>query len=853
VYLLVALLMLVLAPMRITADVATSQPSERSLEAALRDLARDPVRIVWSSQLATPEMRAPEAPTRGSLGERLDDLLWVHDLAAVEDPENLWTVVRRGDAVARCSLRVQLRPANGSGELEGFEVAITGGPRSRTGRDGEVRFGGLQPGLKEVVVARPGGEEVARRSVRLLPGRGESLEVTVEPLPVISEEIVVSPSRTSLLRQDPRALGLDREEIERMPNLGDDLLRAVSRLPGTAANDFSAQVGVRGGEPREVVLRIDGFEIPKPYHLPDLQNLFSLVDASIIDRLDLYAGGFPVELGRAQSGVLDAYTLSPRERFTELGVSFLTARALAGGGFDDGGSWLLAARRGYLDLVLESVDSGGDLEPTYGDLFAKVEKPLGKRSVISFATLLFDDEERFVEEDEPFEEEDELNGEARGGSAWLKLDRLWGSSVQARTLLGVTRRESSRSGAIDDGRSRLSDQRELTEWSLSQDWSFEPTARQRLKWGWSWRDAEATYDLDSLRVIDDPVVTRGGPPVITPLQVVLTTSGDDQSLYLAHRWAPVERFAVEVGARWERWSWLDEAGLDDSAVSPRLQAFFRAGPHTEVRAAWGLYHQAQRVDELLVEDGENAFFPVEEAEHQVLSVEHSFRRAGRLRVEAYRKLYPEPMVRYENLFDPIELFPSLEADRVRVEAERARVQGVEASWALSPSRRTRLTLSYVWSEAEDFVPEGEGRGRWVPRRFDQPHAVTALVTFLPSPKWSLELVGSWHTGWPTTPVDVALIPGPDGDPVLAPVLGPRNSERFPDYYRFDLRVRRSHQKVRSRFDFYFELFNLLDRDNRCCVDDFDLVSTGGPVPELITTYDTWLPLVPSFGIVWRRH
>jgi outer membrane receptor protein involved in Fe transport len=818
-------------------------PAAVSFGEALHAIVLPPAQIAWSSALVEEGLLVPPPPaSRASLAERLDDLLAPLALAALESPPGVWTVVRRSDPAALSALVVRLTGGASDRPLPGVELRW-GARRARTDADGVARFAGLPPGAGELEWRGQAGSTTERLGVRLLPGREQTLDLELPALPVMVGEIDVTPSRTELLRDERAgAFDLDREQIERLPHLGDDLLRAAARLPGAVADDYSAKLGMRGGDAREVALRIDGFAVPKPYHLPDLQNLFGLLDSSIVEGVDLYAGGFPVDLPGAQSGVLDARTRSAAGgREFELGVSFLTARAVAGGPLGRGGSWLTAARRGYLDLVLDQVDAGGTLHPSYGDLFGKLELPLGERAALAIETLAFSDRERFEGENRA---EERLTGQARGASLWLRLDQEWSSRLSSRTVAGATDRMNDRSGFVHDGRSSLDETRRSDTLSLAQEWSW-TLGQQVWKWGWSGERASADYEHDSVHAILDPIVTRGGPPITTSRSISLAPSGNEGSLYLADRVLLSDRLAVELGGRWLRNSWLD-----GSAFDPRLQVLWRLGEGTNVRAAWGRYAQAQRIDELQVEDGVETFHPIERAEHRILSWERRFARAGSLRLEAYEKLYGRPSPRFENLFDPIELFPSVEDDRIEVVPERARVRGLEASWAVRPTRRTRLDLSYVLSKAEDLLAQG-----WTPRRFDQPRAVTAIAGFSPRKHWNLDLVGTWHTGWPTTAVALVFAPGPDGVDVLVPELGPLRGERFPNYLRFDLRVRRSRPTAHGSFDAYVEIFNLTDRENICCVESFDLVPStiAGQPPGLSREYDTWLPLVPSFGFVWRRQ
>ena len=60
----------------------------------------------------------------------------------------------------------------------------------------------------------------------------------------------------------------------------------------------------------------------------------------------------------------------------------------------------------------------------------------------------------------------------------------------------------------------------------------------------------------------------------------------------------------------------------------------------------------------------------------ILGVDHAFDAGLDLRVEAYRKDYRRINPRFENMFDPLVLFPEAEFDRVRIAPDSARANGV---------------------------------------------------------------------------------------------------------------------------------------------------------------------------------
>ena len=134
----------------------------------------------------------------------------------------------------------------------------------------------------------------------------------LHPQPFVEEEIVVRPSRLSLLEERPAsAFAMSRDDIERLPHLGGDVLRATSLLPGTAANDVTAQFSVHGGRRDEVSILLDGQELYEAFHLKDYDNALAVVPALALEGATLSTGAYAASYGDRMSGVLDLRTAEP--------------------------------------------------------------------------------------------------------------------------------------------------------------------------------------------------------------------------------------------------------------------------------------------------------------------------------------------------------------------------------------------------------------------------------------------------------------------------------------------------------------------------------------------------------------
>lgn len=703
--------------------------------------------------------------------------------------------------------------------------------------------------LREHALRARGGPRGSLLIVRDEQPRQSAAQPAPPQMPVTLEEIVVTPSRFTILREEAESRRfLSREEVRRVPHLSDDLYRAIGRIPGTTSADVSARFNLRGGEEDEVLVLVDGAEIYDPFHVRDLYRAFSTIDAEAVGSVDVLSGGYPAEYGGRMSGVVDISTLAPADAVQashddehEIGVSLLNTRLLSRGTFAQSrGSWVFSLRRGYLREVLTLIDDTEDINPRYYDLLGKVQWTAGERTVVSAHVLASRD--RLTLNDGPGTTA-HANYDDR--YAWLNLRRSWSVALFTQSVLtwGTMRRD--REGTFDNEfdlqRGQLEDHHQSTFVTLKNDATLHLSPRQLLKFGATARRVRARFDVEGSSVIPFAIFELGSPPREVRRSVHVRPRGSELAAYVADRVRLSDRVVVEAGLRAGSESYTP----DGVHVSPRLNAAWTLSPRTSMRAAWGLFHQPQAIHELQVEDGVTEYQPAQRAEHRVVGVEHSFGRGIEARLELYDKKLTHLRPRYVNLYDRLLVFPELRADRIRIAPEHGRARGAELLVRSDAAQPLSGWMSYTLARVTDHLTD-RGVRRDVPRDWDQEHATTFSVNYRRGAKWNFNLAGTWHSGWPTTPI-IARVEGTQLGPQLVTELGPRASIRLPDYQRLDFRASRT----AGAFSFFVELFNLLGHENVTRVNTFEFQQDANGAVTASPVTESVIGVLPSFGVTWR--
>jgi hypothetical protein len=710
---------------------------------------------------------------------------------------------------------------------------------------------------------------------------------------------------------EPEAAGTLRfraDDILRTPGAVDNVFRALQVLPGvTGAGLFDTRIAVRGGAPDQNLTVMDGVEIHNPFRLFGAVAGFN---PETIGRFELTAGAFPARYGDRLSSLLVVETRDGRPDAGLAGsatVSATDASAVLEGRLPGpGGSWLLAGRRTYYDLVAEHL-VGDDL-PQFNDLQAKLAWH-GARGQRLALTAWRSREDSDADWSDPADKVVLASG---GANDLLALDLLTpiGSRIFLRSVISAYRFDESLDLALQGrsdtrvsfGRPGDADDQVLTlgmarnvgvrDVALRQELAFALTPRHRLEVGGEvhrlrtrWRQTLAG-DRSAEAANGSSMLFGAGLPSELDSEFDSTRS----AVYLQHRGEVGGRLFLSTGLR------LEHSGSGTgAALSPRLQAVYAFGSSWRLKAGAGLHSQSPGYEKLLHSDyfldlsrELRSGLSQERALHLVLGLERTFAPGLDASVEGYYRDFSDLVVgrletegeraaRVARYDFPAALAWSVPRDpgitSFPANGAEGRAYGVLASLSREdrPSRRLSGWVGYAWG-----VADRTAYGRTYPFDYDRRHAMTAVALYRFGPRYEFGVTGRVASGLPTTPPRGVLVLGApdlgdrdrDGDlEELVPardehgrlvyVADPGgantlNSSRLPTYARFDARLTFRPRGAQGRWLFYVEALNVFNRENAASYDWDIRLDPGATLPRIeVSDGQDGLPLVPTIGVRFR--
>lgn len=590
------------------------------------------------------------------------------------------------------------------------------------------------------------------------------------------------------------------EEIRRLPGGLEDVVRAISILPGVAQvepgrNDLI----VRGGAPSENLYVVDNIEVPNINHFGTQGasgGPLSYINLDFVESTAFSTGGFGARYGDKLSSVL---RINFRDGRTDrLGGKATISASQFGlnfeGPVDANGSFMVSARRSYLDFIFKAAGFG--FVPEYWDFFGKASYRLGPNDRLNIIALSALDNVRFFNDtDEKRYENSKVLGSNQnqlvGGISWQHLF----PSGYATVTLGQS------SVTFDYQQSDSLQQPIFTNRSAE----HELSVRGDVVWQFS-KHSEVSFGMQGkITGFESDIELR---PFWTNFgQQISVDAFYDTTAVKSAAYAQFSQhlngLQLIAGLRADYFNLIEEP----FALSPRFSASYALTPETNINVSAGRYHQAPSLIWLTARP-ENRRLKFIGVNQYIMGLEHQVRPDTKTSFEVYRKdffHYPASLDRtflvmantgagFGGSDDGYAAFGIDRLSSVGTGVATGAEFLIQKKFSEIPGYGT-LSVSYNISEFK--AVDGIAR----PNSFDQTWIINAGGGYVFDNHWEFSMKFRYATGRPYTPI------GPLG----AQSADRYNSSRIRANHSLDVRVDRRWLFSEWTLITYIDIQNIYNR------------------------------------------
>lgn len=674
---------------------------------------------------------------------------------------------------------------DGNGEVLPYVNVVLEGTveGAATDQEGVFSFSTTLTGMYTIVASMIGYEPVNKR-IELTPGDSVEVGFMLKETLINMEEAVVTASSYVTGMED--AATLQPLEVVTTPGAAADILLAIKTFPGTAMVDEGAGLFVRGGDVNETVLHLDQATVIHPYKYESpTGGVFGTIPPFLVDGTYFSSGGFSAKYGNALSGMLamrsqnmplvSSYTFNLGLAAASVGVNVPLIPGRLGVRFSGNRSFtefMMNVNRIADEFVQTPRGWDGNLSLIF------TYSPTGQIKLFNFSTF----DRLGVLVDEPSFEA-VFRGESRSRMHNLQWSDILGPWFLQASVSLSHYRAGRDLGLLDisqtdqSGKLRIDAERDPED------------ERLRLFAGFE----VETLGNDFTGIIptrDDIFDPNGSSYTIDSRDLGTRLGGYGE---LEYKWS--RRIATRIGGRFDKLSLSPQWTID-----PRVSLLYAINANTEIRLAWGIYHQVALPYQY--RDVASRGLKPQQAQHYIAGL-HFDKKLWQARVEGYIKPYKDLLLENEqNEYES---------------AGEGLARGVDVFLKYGGFLQTRvngwISYSYLTSNRTQlrFSPSGAVFEKG-PSPFDISHNLTLVAKARVIGFWSTGFTFRHATGRPITPITGALLIEEQG--YYLPIEGPVGSERLPAFQRLDMNLSyylpfgRGHNAT-----FYFAVSNLLNRSN----------------------------------------
>ncbi len=764
--------------------------------------------------------------------------------------------------------------------LTGVLVAVEGADALATVTDsnGNFRVADVPVGKHTLHFSFIGYNDVSLPDVLITSGK----EVI---LPVVMEESVTQKLSEVVVRTRREHMNdmaivsartFDVQEAERYAGSRADPARMASNFAGVQGSDDSRNdIIVRGNNPQGVIYRLEDIDIPNPSHFADAGSSggpVTILNTKSLGNSDFFTSAFPAEYGNATAGVFDLKMRNgnnQRHEFTAQ-LGFLGTELASEGPISQksGSSYLFTYRYSSLKLFEGlNIKIGTNSVPNYQDASFKLNFPLGRKTNLSFFGIGGLSKINLIVSDIQGQA-DELYGESdrdqyyhsNTGVVGATLSHTFSNAAYTRFTVAETMQDI---GAHHDKVFRDADfvvdslknilgfsfkiSTTVAHWYVN----FKIGARHTFRAG-------IENNLYHLNLIDS---SRQYPPTQQAWQHRENFNGytDLAQAYVQYKYRPSDAVTLTAGLHAQ---YLTHNG--SKALEPRAGLRWKPGNNSVYTLGYGLHSQMQPLYQYFIhlpQYADNQMHNYEvgftRSHHLVAGYDRALTREFRLHAEAY----------YQYLFNvPIEIRPGSSFSGIdqgatfdRLFPDTLRNGGTGYNYGIELTVEKTFSHNYYFLFTGSlFNSKAKGNdGVYRNTDYNGRFAVNLLGGYeKPLGKNSTLITGAKLTysgGLLYSPPDVAAS-NAKGDLVL--IDSERNTLRFPDYFRADLKIGVRINAKKLTHEIALDLVNIFNTKNVLSLTYSGDLGLQGNAYPFYTQYQLgFLPLFyyrVDFGIGKKR-
>jgi outer membrane receptor for ferrienterochelin and colicin len=696
--------------------------------------------------------------------------------------------------------------------------------------NGKFEIKNLPSGEYQLRASILGYRSITKTDVMVMSGFASEVFFELEEEAIELEDVVVKSDYFETSRLDLISTrGFSNEEIRRSPGSFEDVIRALSILPGVAQADGGRNdLVVRGGAPSENLYLIDGYKVQNINHFGTqgaTGGPLSYINLDFVSGTSFSTGGFSVNNGDKLSSSLSIDLRNGRQ--DRIGGKATISATQFGlnveGPISNSSQFLFSARRSYLDFIFKAADFS--FVPEYWDILGKADFEIDNNNSLSILLISAIDNINYFNDTE----------DQRYDNA-----RIIGSE-QLQYLTGIKYRH-----LIDNGFINLSLSRNFVDYDTQQrDSLLVPVYLNKSKEKENSFTAELTYKLSNKTDI-----TLGGDAKLINfdanilLPTYTTTFGDSlpttaldtsttyykSAVYLNYNTVFFDKFITNLGVRADYFNALEK----EFYFSPRISLSYLLSDITRINFSTGIYYQSPSYL-WLVGSPINTELKNMRVNQFILGFDHYVSADALVKVEGFYKDYfdyPVSLIRsYLIMANTGAGFGDENYESFGLEplnsAGIGRTRGVELSLQKKLSDTPYYGIASLTYSIADYtaLDKIERSGS-----YDQTWIVSLSGGYKISAEWEVGLKFRYSTGRPYTPYNS------DG----TQNVNDYNSVRFPDNHSLDLRADKYWFFSGWSLITYIDIQNIYNRKN--------ITSVRWDVRTKSPEFNESIGILPSIGI-----